>query len=125
MTIFMGNCKHCGLKGHSQKYCPDLNPSGTPGVFHGKCNLCGIRGHKAEVCPNKSATRTVNGVDEEAQPQEEPNLGCGLVQGDWLMAVTTRNSWEPLDEKEETGVDAIVKKPQFVLYSKDDEINYH
>ena len=64
----MGNCRICGERGHSAKYCPQVNPPGTPGVFHGKCDHCHATGHKAEFCPVKAVqslgTNESGGLEE-------------------------------------------------------------
>ena len=80
-TPFWGECKGCGLRGHSQTSCPDQGKG-----FDGDCQICGIRGHQANLCPQlweakgkgkQGPSKGAKGYSKGAQYQGKGKGGFG------------------------------------------------
>jgi hypothetical protein len=93
-SVFRGNCRKCGKRGHKASECRGDKQGGGRGgkrlgggrTFKGKCNKCGKVGHYARDCPeskHEAAHQAVDEVEEEEEDvSDEEELGFLMLDDD-------------------------------------------
>ena len=97
-TVFKGNCRKCGRRGHKASDCTSGGGGGRTGKrragtgFRGKCNKCGRPGHMARDCPESKHENAHHAADDDADEDEsddsdEEELGFMLFDEEYDEAI--------------------------------------